>query len=77
MIRGRPFRARADEADDAEIAARIAAVRSLKERWGAEVPLEVLDRVLPPVSCLRTRVRERRPRAGVPDLRNGTKAERR
>ena len=53
-------------ADKAEIADRIARVRAAKEAYGGfGVPLEVLDDILPPTECHRTRERrQRRERAG-------------
>jgi hypothetical protein len=61
---------------ETEIQERIALLAPLKKRWGNEIPLAILDRILPPVPCRRTRIRMRRQAEGLKDLRNDTARER-
>jgi hypothetical protein len=84
--RERDFSAMAKKRDEAreqeqerkhpEILARIALIRPLKRRW-PDIPLAILDRVLPPVECRRTRYRLAALAAGRPDLPNTSCRERR
>jgi hypothetical protein len=64
---------------DAEIPARIEILRRAKAALGspgAEIPLAILDRLLEPIDCRRTRDRLRRLERGLPDVPNVTAYER-
>jgi hypothetical protein len=65
---------RALEARHHEIEARISLIRPLKAKW-PDIPLALLDRLLPPVNCRRTRYRLARLAAGRRDLPNASNRE--